>query len=91
MGLVETLALERHFARRALGRELTQGRWMLDRASSVVCSRLSILRRDVTWLARVPAPNRAMKLLSCAIFFSRCALSASIVERICVLASTMSS
>jgi len=70
---------------------LMYGRWMFDRASSVVCSRSTSLRREVTWLARVPAPKRAMKSLSWAIFFSRCALSDSIVARICVLATTMSS
>ena len=59
---------------------------MFDRASSVVCSRSTSLRRDVTWLARVPAANRAMKSLSCAIFFSRCAFCDSMRERICVLA-----
>ena len=32
-----------------------------------------------------------MKSFSCAIFFSRCALSASTRERICVFAITMSS
>ncbi len=64
---------------------------MFERASSVVWSRSTSLRRDVVWLARVPAPNRAMKSLSCAIFFSRCSLSASIFVRICVLATTMSS
>jgi hypothetical protein len=64
---------------------------MLDRASSVVCSRSTSLRRDVTWLARVPAPNRAMKSLSCAIFFSRCSFWASMVVRTCVFAITMSS
>jgi hypothetical protein len=31
------------------------------------------LRRDCTWLERVPAEKRAMKSLSWAIFFSRCA------------------
>ena len=64
---------------------------MFDRASSVVCSRSTSLRREVVWLARVPAPNRAMKSLSCAIFFSRWAFSDSMRDRICVLASTMSS
>ena len=64
---------------------------MLERASSVVCRRSTSLRRDVVWLARVPAPNRAMKSFSCAIFFSRCAFSLSTLERICVLARTMSS
>jgi hypothetical protein len=49
------------------------------------------LRRDCTWLDRVPAEKRAMKSFSCAIFFSRCAFSASTLERICVLARTMSS
>ena len=53
---------------------------MFERASSVVCSRSTSLRRDVTWLARVPAPKRAMKSFSCAIFFSRCALSDSIAR-----------
>ena len=48
---------------------------MFERASSVVCSRSTSLRRDCTWLARVPAAKRAMKSLSCAIFFSRCAFS----------------
>ena len=64
---------------------------MLDRASSVVCSRSTSLRRDVVWLARVPAPNLAMKSFSCAIFFSRCAFSDSTLDRIWVLAMTMSS
>ena len=64
---------------------------MFERASSVVCRRSTSLRRDVTWLARVPAPNRAMKSFSWAIFFSRCAFSDSMVERICVFAITMSS
>ena len=49
------------------------GRWMFERASSVVCSRSTSLRRDCTWLERVPAEKRAMKSFSCAIFFSRCA------------------
>ena len=64
---------------------------MFDRASSVVCSRSTSLRRDVVWLARVPAPKRAMKSFNCAIFFSRCSFCPSICERICVLAITMSS
>ena len=34
---------------------------MLDRASSVVCSRSTSLRRDWTWLDCVPAEKRAMK------------------------------
>ena len=33
---------------------------MFERASSVVCSRSTSFLRDVTWLARVPAENRAM-------------------------------
>ena len=70
---------------------LMYGRWMLERASSVVCSRSTSLRRDCTWLDRVPAENRAMKSLSCSIFFSRCAFCDSMVVRICVLATTMSS
>ena len=36
---------------------------MFDRASSVVCSRSTSLRRDCTWLDRVPAEKRAMKSL----------------------------
>ena len=56
---------------------LMYGRWMFERASSVVCSRSTSLRRDCTWLARVPAEKRAMKSFSCAIFFSRCAFSDS--------------
>ena len=59
---------------------LMYGRWMFDRASSVVCSRSTSLRRDCTWLDRVPAEKRAMKSFSCAIFFSRCALSDSIAR-----------
>ena len=70
---------------------LMYGRWMFDRASSVVCSRSTSLRRDCTWLDRVPALKRAMKSFSWAIFFSRCSLLASIRDRICVLAITMSS
>ena len=38
-----------------------------------------------------PAEKRAMKSCSCEIFFSRCTLSDSTRERICVLAMTMSS
>ena len=64
---------------------------MFDRASSVVCSRSTSLRREVVCAARVPAPKRAMKSLSCAIFFSRWALSDSMRDRICVFAITMSS
>ena len=67
------------------------GRWMFERARSVVCSRSTSLRRDVVCAARVPAPKRWMKSMSCAIFFSRCAFSDSTRERICVLAITMSS
>ena len=67
------------------------GRWILDFARSEVCSRSTSFLRDVTWLERVPAEKRAMNSLSCAIFFSRCKLSASMRERICVFASTMSS
>ena len=67
------------------------GRWMFDRARSVVCNRSTSFRRDCTWLDRVPAENRAMKSFNCAIFFSRWALSASTVERICIFASTISS
>ena len=64
---------------------------MFDRASSVVCSRSTSLRRDCTWLERVPAEKRWMKSLSCAIFFSRCSFCDSRRERIWVLASTISS
>ena len=67
------------------------GRWMFERARSVVCRRSTSLRRDCTWLERVPAENRAMKSFSWAIFFSRCALSDSTRDRICVFAITMSS
>jgi hypothetical protein len=74
-----------------LGVNLMYGRWIFERASSVVCNRSTSLRRAVAWLARVPAPNRWMKSVSCAIFFSRCTLSASTCERICVFATTMSS
>ena len=42
---------------------LMYGRWMFDRASSVVCRRSTSLRRDCTWLERVPAEKRAMKSL----------------------------
>ena len=45
---------------------------MFERASSVVCRRSTSLRRDCTWLERVPAEKRWMKSFSCAIFFSRC-------------------
>ena len=64
---------------------------MFDRASSVVCNRSTSLRRDCTWLDLVPAEKRAMKSFNCAIFFSRCSFCDSSVERICVLATTMSS
>jgi hypothetical protein len=64
---------------------------MFERARSEVCSRSTSFLRDITWLARVPAEKRAMKSCSCAIFFSRCSLSASMRDRACVLASTMSS
>ena len=58
---------------------------MLDRASSDVCSRSTSFLRGVTWLDRVPAEKRAMNSFNCAIFFSRCAFSDSMRERICVL------
>ena len=67
------------------------GRWMFDFASSDVCSRSTSFLRDVTCEDRVPAEKRAMNSFNCAIFFSRCAFPASMRERICVLASTMSS
>ena len=51
---------------------LMYGRWMFERASSVVCRRSTSLRRDCTWLERVPAEKRWMKSFSCAIFLSRC-------------------
>ena len=46
---------------------------MFERASSLVCSRSTSLRRLVTCDERVPAAKRAMNSLSCAIFLSRCA------------------
>ena len=46
---------------------------MLDFASSVTCRRSTSLRRDCTWLERVPAAKRAMNSFNWAIFFSRCA------------------
>ena len=49
------------------------GRWIFDRARSLVCSRSTSFLRDVTWLERVPAEKRAMNSFNCAIFFSRCA------------------
>ena len=67
------------------------GRWMFERASSVVCRRSTSLRRDCTWLDRVPAEKRAMKSFNCAIFFSRCAFWLSTWPRSCVLATTISS
>ena len=45
----------------------------------------------MTWVERVPAAKRAMKSLSWAIFFSRCAFCDSSVERIWVFCITMSS
>ena len=39
------------------------GRWMFDRARSLVCSRSTSLRREATWLARVsPGPRAAILL-----------------------------
>ena len=67
------------------------GRWMFERARSLVCRRSTSFLRDITWLLRVPAEKRWMNSCSCAIFFSRCACSASTRDRICVLASTISS
>src|SRR5271166_1932142 len=64
---------------------------MLDFASSVTCNRSTSLRRDCTWLERVPAAKRAMNSFNWAIFFSRCAFCPSICERTCVFAITMSS
>src|ERR1035441_6363807 len=64
---------------------------MLEWASSLVWRRSTSLRRLVTWEERVPAAKRAMKSLSWAIFFSRWAFCCSRVERIWVLAITMSS
>ena len=64
---------------------------MFDLASSVTCSRSTSLRRDCTWLERVPAAKRAMNSFNWAIFFSRWAFCDSICERTCVLATTMSS
>ena len=45
------------------------------------------MRRDCTWLERVPAAKRAMNSFSWAIFFSRWAFCDSICERTCVLAT----
>ncbi len=64
---------------------------MFERASSVVCSRSTSFLREVACAERVPAEKRAMKSLSCAIFFSRFAFSDSMRERTCVFATTMSS
>ena len=64
---------------------------MFERASSPTARRSTSLRRDCTWLERVPAEKRAMNSFNCAIFFSRWAFWPSICERICVLASTISS
>ena len=64
---------------------------MLERARSLVWRRSTSLRRLVTCEERVPAAKRAMKSLSWAIFFSRWAFCDSRVERIWVLAITMSS
>ncbi len=86
---VDVLAVKVHGGRACVN--LMYGRWMFDRASSVVCSRSTSFLRDCTWLERVPAEKRAMKSLSCAIFFSRCSFCASRRARICVFASTMSS
>jgi hypothetical protein len=68
-----------------------KGRWMLERARSLVCRRSTSLRRLVTCEERVPAAKRAMKSLSWSIFFSRWAFWDSRVERIWVLAITISS
>ncbi len=67
------------------------GRWIFDLASSEICNRSTSFLRDITWLDRVPAEKRAINSFSWAIFFSRCVFSASMRERTCVLASTMSS
>ena len=53
--------------------------------------RLQAAAIPVAFASSAPPENRAMNSLSCAIFFSRCALLASTEARICVLASTMSS
>ena len=67
------------------------GRWMLLRARSPGVSRSTSLRREVTWLDRVPAANRWMNSFSWAIFFSRWAFSDSSRDRIWVFCMTMSS
>jgi hypothetical protein len=64
---------------------------MLERAKSLVCNRSTSLRRLVTCEERVPAAKRAIKSLSWSIFYSRWAFCASSVERIWVLAITISS
>jgi hypothetical protein len=52
---------------------------------------IDLLRREVTWLERVPPEKRAMNSLSWAIFFSRCSFWLSMRERMAVFCSTMSS
>src|ERR1035437_2256791 len=58
---------------------------MLLRARSEVCRRSTSFLREVPWLERVPAENRAMNSLSWALLFSGCVFCASMRERICVL------
>ena len=76
--LGDALALERHAARRPVHRELDV------RALDVRARQLGRLQpldflaaRRAPGSTRVPAEKRAMKSFSCAIFFSRCALSDS--------------
>src|ERR1051326_5130436 len=66
----------------------TRSSQVMSRKKEVERLQTSFLR-EVTWEERVPAENRAINSFNCAIFFSRCAFSASIRERICVLARTM--
>jgi hypothetical protein len=65
------------------------GRAIFDRASSVVCNLSTSFFLEVACAERVPAENRAMKSFSCWIFFSRCAFSDSMRERIDVYIITV--
>jgi hypothetical protein len=68
-----------------------KGRWMLDFASSDVWSRSTSFFRDITCDDLVPAENLRMNSFNCSIFFSRCALPLSMLDRIWVFARTISS
>ncbi len=67
------------------------GRSMLERLRSESWSFSICFLRLCTCEARVPAPKRATKSCSCAIFFCRSAFSDSTRLRTWLLASTMSS